>query len=133
MLRVVLLLAGLGAALSAGAAGESAAPGGWQGTAPALLVARSDVRSCTQPMQSPALAVGRRLASVAWQFAVPAGAGLRAWLCDAQRCQALPGNRGRTRDFGGGDAGQSLRLCFRLDEGARPARVSAVQLLVEYR
>lgn len=130
MLRRVLALALL---FGAGQASADGAPGSWQGRAPALLVARSDQRVCSQPMPPPALAAGRRLASLGWQFGVAAGAPLRAWLCHPQQCLALPGSRGRSRALSGLDAGQPLQLCFRLDEGARPQRIGDLQLLVEYR
>jgi flagellar protein FlhE len=109
------------------------APGSWQGRAPALLVARSDQQVCSQPMSPPPLAAGRQLASLAWQFAVPAGAPLRAWLCHPQQCLALPSSRGRSRALAGLDAGQPLQLCFRLDAGSRPQRIAELQVLVDYR
>lgn len=134
MLKRWLALAVLAALPCLSRAGaEAAAPGSWQGRAPAFHVARSDARSCSQSMVPPALAGGRRLGSLAWRFEVPAGAVLQAWLCHPQRCIALPGGRGRSRDLAGLDAGAPLQLCFRLGEGATPRRVGGLQLLVEYR
>ncbi|SDS02358.1 flagellar protein FlhE [Pseudomonas oryzae] len=134
MLRRLLALALLGSLLgAAGGAPAQGAPGSWQGRAPALLVARSDQRVCSEPLPPPPLASGQRLASLAWQFSVPAGAPLRAWLCHPQQCLALPASRGRSRALGGLDAGQPLQLCFLLDAGGRPQRVADLQVLVEYR
>lgn len=129
---VVLLGWALAGSVPAGAA-DAVAPGSWQGRAPALTVARSDRRSCSQPMVPPALAAGRRLASLAWQFSVPAGAPLRAWLCHPQQCIALPVGRGRSSALAGLDAGQPLQLCFLSEATAGAWRVGDLQLLVEYR
>lgn len=131
-----MLAALLGAALSGSVQAEvpdAVAPGSWQGSAPALRVARSDRATCTQPMTPPPLASGRRLASLGWQFSVPAGAPVRAWLCHPQRCIALPGERGRSRTLAGLDAGQPLQLCFRLDEDGTSQSITDLQVLVEYR
>ncbi|MCQ4347258.1 flagellar protein FlhE [Pseudomonas stutzeri] len=133
MLRRCALSALLFWSLSAHAAEQPAAPGSWEGRAPAFQVARSDLRSCSAALRPPALARGRQLAGIAWQFAAPAGAPLRAWLCHPQRCTALPGARGRSRALAGLDAGAPLQLCFRLEEGARPLRVGGLQVLAEYR
>jgi flagellar protein FlhE len=134
MLRFALTLALQVSLLgAAGLATAQEAPGSWQGRAPALLVARSDQQVCSQPMPPPPLAAGRQLASLGWQFAVPAGAPLRAWLCHPQQCLALPGSRGRSRAMAGLDAGQPLQLCFRLDAGSRPQRIAELQVLVDYR
>lgn len=114
-------------------AGAAAASGSWQGRAPALQVARSDRDTCSQPLIPPALARGRQLASLGWQFSSPPGAALRAWLCHPQHCTALSGNRGRTRALAGLDAGQPLQLCFRLTAAGPAQRVADLQLLVDYR
>ncbi len=109
------------------------APGSWQAQAPALYVARSDQRTCSEPLQPPPLAEGRRLASVAWQYVVPPGAPLRAWLCQGSQCVVLPGSRGRSRGLAGLDASQSLRLCFLRERLGAALAVRGMQVLVEYR
>ena len=109
------------------------APGSWQAQAPALYVARSDQRTCSEPLQPPPLAQGRRLASIAWQFAAPSAAPLRAWLCQGSQCAALPGPRGRSHALTGLDAGQPLRLCFLRERPGAALAVRGLQVLVEYR
>lgn len=109
------------------------APGSWQAQAPALYVARSDQRTCSEPLQPPPLAQGRRLASIAWQFAAPPAAPLRAWLCQGAQCVALPGPRGRSHALAGLDAGQPLRLCFLRERPGAVLAVRGLQVLVEYR
>lgn len=140
MLRTWLLLGALFggllpvAALGAPLAGEGvAAPGSWQGQAPALSVARSDRRSCSAPFTAPPLARGRQLAGVAWQFRQAPAAPLRAWLCQGAQCVALPGPRGRSHALAGLDAGQPLQLCFLREQPGPALAVSGLQLLVEYR
>lgn len=131
--RLVMLLGwALVGSVPAGAA-DAVAPGSWQGRAPALTVARSDRRSCSQPMVPPALAAGRRLASLGWQFSVSGGAPLRAWLCHPQQCIALPAGRGRSSALAGLDAGQPLQLCFLPHAAAGARQVGDLQLLVDYR
>lgn len=130
------LAALLGGALLLPAAGltlAEPAPGSWQAQAPGLSVARSDQRSCSAPLQAPPLAQGRRLASVAWQFAVAPAAPLRAWLCQGAQCVALPGPRGRSHGLAGLDAGQPLQLCFLRERPGAALAVRGLQVLVEYR
>lgn len=112
-----------------------AAPGSWQGQAAPLRVARSDRRTCSEPLVPPPLAHGRQLAALRWSFRAPAGNRLQAWLCHGQRCAALPGHggRGRNHTLAGLDAGQSLRFCFRLAADAAAETIDDLQLLVDYR
>lgn len=112
-----------------------AAPGSWQGQAAPLRVARSDRRTCSEPLIPPPLAHGRQLAALRWSFRATAGNRLQAWLCHAQRCAVLPehGGRGRNHTLAGLDAGQSLRFCFRLAADSAPDTIGDLRVLVDYR
>lgn len=128
-MAAALLVGGILAA--EGWAGE--APGSWQGSAPALQVARRDRTACSSAFLPPPLARGRQLTSLGWQFSAPRGAPLQAWLCHPQHCVMLPVSRGQTRALVGLDAGKPLQLCFRLGAESSAVRVGGLQLQVDYR
>ncbi|MNZ45779.1 Flagellar protein FlhE [compost metagenome] len=112
---------------------EALAPGSWHADLGSLRVALAGRETGSTAALPPPLAAGRSLDRVRWQFRLPPGARVQAWLCHPQRCIELHQAQGRTRALAGLDAGQPLQLRFRLPPAAPAQLLQELQLLVEYR
>lgn len=122
--------------LSWHAPGATAAPGSWVAEAPAvrLAVPGRVYQSAALSAPRPELVAGAEIDSVRWRFELPSGRRVRAWLCRAGHCVALPGQRGRSRGLAGLAASRDLRFRFALPPGERRALpVRALQVVVNYR
>jgi flagellar protein FlhE len=129
--HVLALLCLAGFSLTAAA---NPAAGSWQAVLGDLDLRVPGRIKLLPPLKPPALAHGRTLTRVSWQFSQqPRRAGYQAWICHPDRCFALPTLRGSSRALAGLDAGQPLRVGFRLPAGAPPFTVQSLQLQVEYR
>lgn len=110
----------------------SAAPGGWSASAAPARPAVPGRLYESEPLEPPEPARGQFIGSVAWHWR--AGGPVRAWLCQGDRCAALPGPRGRGEQLRGRPADRPLYFRFQLPGGARRAvAIDKLQLRVEYR
>lgn len=111
-----------------------AAPGSWSTQIPGVMVAMSDRASASQDATPPSVAnvQGALLGRVQWQFQLPAGEQLNAWLCHPEQCVALTSMRGSTTALAGRTAAAPLHFRFALRPGQRPVRVQGLQMIVNY-
>lgn len=109
----------------------------WHASAASLRVAVAGRDTPSALLTPPAMARGRSLEQVRWQFQLPMAAHLQAWLCHPQRCVELDSRsgvgRGLTRGLAGLDAGQPLHFRFHLAPGMPAVEVRGLQLFVHYR
>ena len=110
-----------------------AATGSWQGTTKDVWLRLADREVVSELMSPPALAQGRQMGAVRWQFSVPPLAAVQVWLCHPQHCVALKQTRGVTHALTGLSASQSLQFRYVLRERGTAVAVKGAQVLVEYR
>lgn len=112
------------------AATAAAATLSWTATPAAVRVAGPDRDYHSQPLTPPAPAAGLVPARLSWRYRARGGSPPRAWLCQADRCLRLHGQRGRASAPAGWDGERPLRFRFRLADGATPVRVEQLRLTV---
>lgn len=111
------------------------AAGSWVASAPAITVAMAgrSVASDELAPPNPELARGQRIGRVSWQYRVPPGVAVDAWLCQGAQCVALPGPRGHTQALAGLEAQVPLHFRFALgDRRQRPVTLQGLQVIVNH-
>ena len=111
----------------------NAATGSWQGTTKDVWLRLADREVVSELMSPPALAQGRHMGAVRWQFSLPPLAAVDVWLCHPQHCVPLKSVRGQTHALTGLNAEQPLQFRFVLRERGTTVAVQGAQVLVEYR
>lgn len=106
----------------------------WSKRGGGLRVGGSGRAYTSHLLQPPDLVKTSRIAQVHWQYSLPPGRRLLAWLCAGSRCVRLHGRRGVSRALAGVSGGQALRFRFRLRPGDRkPVSIGSVQVIVDCR
>ncbi|MCG6656198.1 flagellar FlhE [Halomonas campisalis] len=127
---------GLGLALSAVLlVAQVQAAGSWVATAPSVRVAMVDRPAHSAPLttSSPALAQGQWIGRVSWQYRLPPGGEVQAWLCHPGHCVALSGPRGQTEALAGLPADAPLHFRFALrDQRQRALTLQGLQVIVNH-
>lgn len=110
--------------------------GSWVANAPAVNVAvpgRVTHSEALEATQSARLA-GRQVRDISWQFRLPPGKAVRAWLCQGSVCMRLTTQSGRRNAPASWQAGGAIHFRFLLPNGKRRAvRVDNLQIIVNYR
>lgn len=98
-----------------------------------VTMADREVRSA--PIAAPAAVPdAARIDSVSWQYRLPHGEQVRAWLCQAETCVPISALRGTTQALAGSMARGPLHFRFALSAGQkRMVEVQGLQLIVNYR
>ncbi|WP_168709063.1 flagellar protein FlhE [Onishia niordana] len=124
------------AAILLGIAPVCLSAGSWVANAPAVNVAvpgRVTNSEALKAIQSARLA-GRQVRDVSWQFRLPPGKAVRAWLCQGSVCMQLTTQNGRRNAPASWQAGGAIHFRFLLPNGKRRAvRVDNLQIIVNYR
>ena len=111
------------------------AAGSWVATAPSVRVAMVErpVHSAPLASASPTLAQGQRIGRVSWQYRLPPGGEVQAWLCHPGRCVALSGSRGQTEALAGLPADSPLHFRFALrDQRQGAVTLQGLQVIVNH-
>lgn len=112
------------------------AAGSWVATAPAVHVSMVDrpARSADLIAPAPELAHGQQIGRLSWQYRLPPGEDVQAWLCHPGRCVSLPGQRGQTEALAGLPADAPLHFRFALlDRRQRAITLQGLQVIVNHR
>ncbi|TNE78511.1 MAG: hypothetical protein EP334_04995 [Gammaproteobacteria bacterium] len=116
--------------------GHAATPASWSATANGLTIAIPGRLYQSEVLAPPdaVSALNHRYGKVSWEFHLPPGDSLKAWLCRADDCIPLNRGAGQTTAFLNKDAAKNLHFRFQLAPGATEAiAVTGLQVLVNLR
>ncbi|QJQ94406.1 MULTISPECIES: flagellar protein FlhE [Halomonadaceae] len=112
------------------------ASGSWVVSAPSVRVAMAERETHSAPMQfsdGSAVSRGARIHSVSWQYRLPPGTQVRAWLCQENDCITLNQARGSSLALAGRSATRPMHFRFALPQGQKKmVEVRELQLIVNY-